>query len=87
MKAYDLICLEMSFGIFRAPELIYQRGVRADPPPHMGQYLEKPIWNRVKTTLLTRLQDMQPSNVQILLILGNMNSRYSDFPGHNNCIT
>ena len=40
MKAYDLICLEnLSFGIFRAPELIYQR----------GQYLEKPIWNRVNS--------------------------------------
>ena len=38
MKAYDLICLEnLSFGIFWAPELRYQGGVRADPPP---------IWDR-----------------------------------------
>ena len=41
----------------------------------------------IKTRLTTRPQDMQPSNVQILLILGNMNSRYSDFPGRDNCIT
>ena len=39
MKAYDLICLgNLSFGIFRAPELRY----------HMGQYLKKPTSNRVK---------------------------------------
>ena len=46
MKAYDLISLEnLSFGIFRTPELRYQGGsVRT---PHMGQYLKKPIWNRV----------------------------------------
>ena len=43
MKAYDLICLEnLSFGIFRAPELRYQGGIY-----HMRQYLKKPIWNRV----------------------------------------
>ena len=37
MKAYDLICLEnLSFEIFRAPELRYQGGVRADPPPPYG---------------------------------------------------
>ena len=34
MKAYDLICLEnLSFGIFRAPELIYQRGGSVQTPP------------------------------------------------------
>ena len=40
-----------------------------------------------KTTLTTRPQDMQPWNVQILRILGNMNSRYSDFPGLSNRVT
>ena len=38
--------------------------------------------DNIKTTVMTRPQDMQP-----LLILCNMNSRYSDFPGCDNCIT
>jgi hypothetical protein len=35
-KAYDIICLgNLSFGIFRAPELRYQGGGSArTPPPH-----------------------------------------------------
>ena len=44
----DLICLgNLSFGTFRAPELRYQGGVRTDPL-HMGQYLKKPTYDRVK---------------------------------------
>ena len=37
-----------------------------------------------KITLTTRPQGMQSYNGQILRILGNMNSRYSVFPGPNN---
>ena len=40
-----------------------------------------------KTTLTARPRDMQPWNVQILRILGNMNSRYSVFPGPNDHVT
>ena len=42
MKAYDLICLEnLSFGIFRAPELRYQGGSVRTPPPPYGTVPQK----------------------------------------------
>ena len=40
-----------------------------------------------KATLTTRPQGMQPWNVQILRILGNMNSSYSVLAGPNNNVT
>ena len=41
----------------------------------------------VRETYFTRPQDMQPYNGQILQTLGNMNSRYSVFPGPNDHVT
>ena len=52
MKAKDHICLgNLSFGIFRVPQLRYQGG-GAGQTPRMGQYLKKPASNRVKGPFL-----------------------------------
>ena len=52
-------------------------------------YMVSKSVNLKKNHLLQGLksQDMHPWNVQMLRILGNMNSRYSVFPGPNNHVS